>query len=60
MTLTCDYCGCEITGWYYKYKDKVFCETKNSECIKCYLLDNIDELEEDYLATERYTVEEEL
>lgn len=34
---TCDWCGKEISGWFYRYKGLTFCQRENDRCLKEFL-----------------------
>ena len=36
--MTCDWCGKEIKGWFYRYKNMTFCQGNHDRCIKEFLL----------------------
>ena len=40
---TCDWCGRELKGWFYRYKEHTFCEYNDGRCIKNYLFYEHDE-----------------
>ena len=35
--MTCDWCGKELYGWFYRYKDLTFCQREGDRCLKEFL-----------------------
>lgn len=51
--MTCDWCGKELDGWFYRYKDLTFCEKANGRCLKEFLFaEHLEEIKKDKVVCE--------
>lgn len=56
---TCDWCGKVLNGWFYRYKDKTFCQDNHDKCIKEFLFyEHDNEISEDRSEESEYDMKE--